>query len=87
MNGRTYKQEYAAEDPSGGSVIDTGTDSEAVSGDLKVHQFNVTLLSAVIEPDTYNTKMVYIYQSTALSEVGFRLTNDLYDGVLTPNNN
>ena len=40
----------------------------------------------MIAPDTSNTKMLYIDQITVLMEMGVRITNELYYGVLITNN-
>ena len=44
----------AASEPSGGSEIAPGTDSEANDGNPEDHQYNLNPFSAVLAPDTSN---------------------------------
>ena len=66
MNEIVYGQDDVVLGSSGGATIDAGTYSEANYGNPKYHQYNVTPFSAVLAPDTSNTKILEIVQTYSL---------------------
>ena len=85
MNEIVYGRDDVAVRSSGGDTITPGTYSEVNDGNPKDHQYNVTPFSAVLAPDTSNTKMLEIVQTEVFREMSISLTNELYNSVLLPN--
>ena len=48
-------------------AIDPGTNSETNSRDPKYHQYNMTVFSAVLAPETSNTTSVDIQQTETIT--------------------
>ena len=59
-------QDDAAAGKSGGAAIATYKNSEANDGEPEDHQSNVTPFSAVLAPNTSNTKMLELDQASEL---------------------
>ena len=77
-------QEYEAARPPGRPSIPPGTDNEANNFDPEDHQNGMTLFSAVLAPNTFNTKVEDTDYTRALRQIGVVLTNEVYYGVLIP---
>ena len=80
----TSGQDDAAARPPGRPSIPPGTDDEANNGDPKDHQNGMTLFSAVLAPNSFNTTAEDTDYTRAHRQIGVVLTNEVYDGVLIP---
>ena len=80
----TSGQEDAAARPPGRPLIPPGTDDEANNGDLEDHQNGMTLFSAVLAPNSFNTTVEDTNYTRAHRQNGVVLTNEVYDGILIP---
>ena len=80
----TSVQEDAAARPPGRPSIPPGTDDEANNGDPEDHQNGMTLFSAVLVPNSFNKTVEDTDYTRAHRQIGVVLTNEVYDGVLIP---
>ena len=67
----------AAARPPGRPSIPPGIDDEANNGDPEDHQNGMTLFSAVLAPNTFNTTVEDTDYTRALRQIGVVLTNEV----------
>ena len=80
----TSGQDDAAARPPCKHSIPPGTDDEANNGDPEDNQNVMTLFSAVLAPNTFNTMVEDTDYTRAHRQIGVVLTNEVYYGVLIP---
>ena len=80
----TSGQEDAAARPPGRPSIPPVTDDESNNGDPEDHKNGMTLFSAMIAPNSFNTTVEDTDCTRAHRQIGVVLTNEVYDGVLIP---